>query len=330
MTRFDDIRLLRINYLRGPNIWTYRPVLEVWLDLGALEDHPSNTIARLHRAPDRAAAGADRAPLRRRRARRLHPAPERRHLGRPRAGARGDRAAEPGRHADRLRPDPQHLAARRLSHGVPRPRRAGRAGRAGRGPPAADGRDQRRPLRRRRRAARGRRGQGQGRGLLPGPEHRLHRRRRHRPRHSAPAPEQRQPGAAGLRRQPAPHLDRRDRLHQRHRRIDRQRQGADQVAARRAAACRCPRARWSPTPRKPGKRPRTSACRWWSSPPTPTTAAACRSNCARARTCVAAFAVAEPEGSERDGRALHPRPRAPPAGGRRPGGRGRRAARSSR
>jgi len=44
MTRFDDIRLLRVNYLRGPNIWTYRPVLEVWLDLGALEEHPSNTL----------------------------------------------------------------------------------------------------------------------------------------------------------------------------------------------------------------------------------------------------------------------------------------------
>ncbi|MFT4242994.1 MAG: cyanophycin synthetase [Acidovorax sp.] len=44
MPTFNDIRLLRINYLRGPNIWTYRPVLEVWLDLGALEDHPSNTL----------------------------------------------------------------------------------------------------------------------------------------------------------------------------------------------------------------------------------------------------------------------------------------------
>ncbi|WP_035226629.1 cyanophycin synthetase [Paracidovorax oryzae] len=43
-TTFPDIQLLRINYLRGPNIWTYRPVLEVWLDLGALEDHPSNTL----------------------------------------------------------------------------------------------------------------------------------------------------------------------------------------------------------------------------------------------------------------------------------------------
>ena len=43
MTRFDDIQLLRINYLRGPNLWTYRPVLEVWLDLGELEDHPVAT-----------------------------------------------------------------------------------------------------------------------------------------------------------------------------------------------------------------------------------------------------------------------------------------------
>ncbi len=45
MVKHNDIQLLRINYLRGPNIWTYRPVLEVWLDLGALEDYPSNTLA---------------------------------------------------------------------------------------------------------------------------------------------------------------------------------------------------------------------------------------------------------------------------------------------
>ena len=44
MAKFNDIQLLRINYLRGPNLWTYRPVLEVWLDLGALEDHPSHQI----------------------------------------------------------------------------------------------------------------------------------------------------------------------------------------------------------------------------------------------------------------------------------------------
>jgi cyanophycin synthetase len=40
----QDIQLLRINYLKGPNIWTYRSVLEVWLDLGELEDYPSNKI----------------------------------------------------------------------------------------------------------------------------------------------------------------------------------------------------------------------------------------------------------------------------------------------
>ncbi len=44
MSKPDDIKLLRINYLRGPNIWTYRPVLEVWLDLGTLEDYPSNLL----------------------------------------------------------------------------------------------------------------------------------------------------------------------------------------------------------------------------------------------------------------------------------------------
>lgn len=39
-----DIKILRITHLRGPNIWTYRPVLEAWVDIGVLEDFPSNTI----------------------------------------------------------------------------------------------------------------------------------------------------------------------------------------------------------------------------------------------------------------------------------------------
>ncbi len=38
------MEFLKILPLRGPNIWTYRPVLEVWLDIGTLEDSPSNTI----------------------------------------------------------------------------------------------------------------------------------------------------------------------------------------------------------------------------------------------------------------------------------------------
>ncbi|MEO1766153.1 cyanophycin synthetase [Thiobacter aerophilum] len=43
MTR-RSIEFLRIVYLRGPNMWTYRPVLEAWVDIGDLEDAPSNTI----------------------------------------------------------------------------------------------------------------------------------------------------------------------------------------------------------------------------------------------------------------------------------------------
>ncbi|MCW2312986.1 cyanophycin synthetase [Rhodoferax antarcticus] len=38
------IELLRVAHLRGPNIWTYRPVIEAWLDIGDLEDYPSNTL----------------------------------------------------------------------------------------------------------------------------------------------------------------------------------------------------------------------------------------------------------------------------------------------
>ena len=39
-----DIELLRVTYLRGPNLWTYRPVIEAWVDIGDLEDFPSNTV----------------------------------------------------------------------------------------------------------------------------------------------------------------------------------------------------------------------------------------------------------------------------------------------
>jgi cyanophycin synthetase len=39
-----DIEILDVMSLRGPNMWTYRPVLEAWVDIGELEDFPSNTI----------------------------------------------------------------------------------------------------------------------------------------------------------------------------------------------------------------------------------------------------------------------------------------------
>ncbi len=39
-----DIEFLKITHLSGPNMWTYRPVLEALIDIHDLEDFPSNTI----------------------------------------------------------------------------------------------------------------------------------------------------------------------------------------------------------------------------------------------------------------------------------------------
>lgn len=39
-----NIEFLRMTYLRGPNIWTYRSVMEVLIDIGELEDFPSNLL----------------------------------------------------------------------------------------------------------------------------------------------------------------------------------------------------------------------------------------------------------------------------------------------
>ncbi|NVM77905.1 cyanophycin synthetase [Duganella sp. SG902] len=48
MTKKKDIEILRVTYLRGPNIWTYRPVIETWLDIGELENFPSNLLPGLY------------------------------------------------------------------------------------------------------------------------------------------------------------------------------------------------------------------------------------------------------------------------------------------
>jgi cyanophycin synthetase len=42
--KYKDIEILRITPLRGPNIWTYRPIIEAWVDIGELEEAPSNKI----------------------------------------------------------------------------------------------------------------------------------------------------------------------------------------------------------------------------------------------------------------------------------------------
>ncbi len=42
--RKKDIRILSVTCLKGPSVWTYRPVLEALVDIGELEDFPSNTL----------------------------------------------------------------------------------------------------------------------------------------------------------------------------------------------------------------------------------------------------------------------------------------------
>lgn len=39
-----NIEFLRLTYLRGPNIWAYRSVMEALIDIGELEDFPSNLL----------------------------------------------------------------------------------------------------------------------------------------------------------------------------------------------------------------------------------------------------------------------------------------------
>ena len=38
------MKILRMNWVRGPGVWTYRSIIEAVLDIGELEDFPSNAI----------------------------------------------------------------------------------------------------------------------------------------------------------------------------------------------------------------------------------------------------------------------------------------------
>lgn len=42
--KYKDIQFLRVMHLNGPNIWTFRSVIEAWVDIGLLEDFPSNKL----------------------------------------------------------------------------------------------------------------------------------------------------------------------------------------------------------------------------------------------------------------------------------------------
>ena len=46
--KFKDIEILRVTPIRGPGIWTYRPIIEARVDIGELEEAPSNKIPGLY------------------------------------------------------------------------------------------------------------------------------------------------------------------------------------------------------------------------------------------------------------------------------------------
>ena len=39
-----DLAILQTRVYRGPNLWSYEPAVHLVVDLGSLEDHPSDTI----------------------------------------------------------------------------------------------------------------------------------------------------------------------------------------------------------------------------------------------------------------------------------------------
>jgi cyanophycin synthetase len=74
----EEHRIVRVTHLRGPNIWTYRPVIEAW----SISANWKTSLEHLPGLYERltACCPADRAPLRRGRAWRLFRAPARRHV----------------------------------------------------------------------------------------------------------------------------------------------------------------------------------------------------------------------------------------------------------
>jgi len=39
-----DLAILQTRVYRGPNLWSYEPAVHLVVDLGSLEDYPTNTL----------------------------------------------------------------------------------------------------------------------------------------------------------------------------------------------------------------------------------------------------------------------------------------------
>ena len=200
------LTIVETRILRGPNYWAREPVIRQVVDLGVLEEFPSNKIpgfvdALVGDAPD--ARGPRLQP---RPARRVHHPAPRGHLGGPRRRAHRARVPEPRRDRRPPRQDPRHRRVRPLQRDLRVPRGAGRdRGRA-------DGRRAREPPRRalgrgvRLRPHGGAREADPARGAARlRPEHAGAPRRGRRPRHPVHPARPVQPRPARPGRPPAAH-----------------------------------------------------------------------------------------------------------------------------
>ena len=50
-TPSPDLSILETRVYRGANVWSYDKAIHLVVDLGSLEEFPTNTLARVHRQP---------------------------------------------------------------------------------------------------------------------------------------------------------------------------------------------------------------------------------------------------------------------------------------
>ena len=135
-----SLRILETRVLRGPNYWAREPVIRQVVDLGVLEEFPSNKIPGFVDALVGMLPTLEDHACSPRPARRVHHPAPRGHLGRARVRAHRARVPEPRRHRRPPRQDPRHRRVRPLQRDLRVPRGAGRdrgrqGGRRARQPP---------------------------------------------------------------------------------------------------------------------------------------------------------------------------------------------------
>ena len=272
-TPHPDLKIISSRVYRGPNVWHYEPAIQLVVDLGVLEDFPTNMLPGFADALVERLPGLAEPHLQPRPARRVRRAAARGHLGRARGRAcrAATAAGRRTRHAARQDP-PGQGRARPLQRDLRLQRRVGRPGRRRAGRPAGQRPDRARPgvrLRGRAGALHRPRRADRIRSLHPGD-----RRRGGQPGHPLSPAEHRVAGPARPGRPPEADPGDHDLADLLGRGRHRQQQGAHPERCCRPPDCRCPSRRRCGPSTTPSGWPTGPAIPWCSSRWTATTAAA--------------------------------------------------------